>query len=219
MTNVAKLPDVATDIAVDTDGWASSSPRSSPLSSPALSSSRPIKRVPSPNHDERPEGVAPSLLVIHNISLPPGEFGGDAIEALFTNTLAHDSHPYFATLRELRVSSHFLIARDGTLVQFVACGLRAWHAGASSYEGRERCNDFSIGIELEGDDASAFAHRQYATLIALTDALTKRYPIEAAAGHSDIAPGRKTDPGPHFDWPFYLANIRSKLRSPRLAAR
>ncbi len=200
---MAKPRDIATHIAIDADGWASSS-----------SSSRSVRRAPSPNHDERPEGVMPSLLVIHNISLPPGEFGDGAIEALFTNTLDHESHPYYATLRGLRVSSHFLIARDGALVQFVACGLRAWHAGVSSFEGCEHCNDFSIGIELEGDDSSAFEHRQYATLIALTDALTKRYPIEAAAGHSDIAPCRKTDPGPYFDWTFYLAKIQPRLRAP-----
>ena len=199
MTNVAKRG--AIDIAIDADGWASSS-------------SQPIKRVPSPNHDERPEGVTASLLVIHNISLPPGEFGGQAIEALFTNTLAHDAHPYYAALRGLRVSSHFLIVRDGALVQFVGCKMRAWHAGSSSFEGREGCNDFSIGIELEGDDTTAFESSQYATLLALTDALTKRYRIEAAAGHSHIAPGRKTDPGPHFDWPFYLAKIHSRLRAP-----
>lgn len=194
------------DIAIDADGWASAS-------------SQPIKRVPSPNCDARPRGAKPSLLVIHNISLPPGEFGGGGIEALFTNVLDHDAHPYYATLRGLRVSAHFLVARDGALIQFVAGGRRAWHAGISSFEGRECCNDFSIGIELEGDDASAFEHGQYATLIALTDALTERYPIEAVAGHSDIAPGRKTDPGRHFDWPFYLAEIRSALRAPYLASR
>ena len=201
MTDLAKHG----GIVIDADGWASRSQMQ-----------RPIKRVPSPNRDERPDGCAPSLIVIHNISLPPGSFGGDAIEALFTNTLDCDAHPYYATLEDLRVSSHFLIRRDGALVQFVACGLRAWHAGASSFEGRERCNDFSIGIELEGDDASAFESAQYATLIALTDALSTRYPIAALAGHSEIAPGRKTDPGPHFDWPFYLAGMRSKLRAPSL---
>ena len=194
------------DIEFDTDGW-------------ATSSSHAIARVPSPNNDQRPEGVSPSLLVIHNISLPPGELGGDAIEALFTNTLAFDAHPYYGTLRGLCVSSHFLIARDGAMKQFVACGMRAWHAGVSSFEGRERCNDFSIGIELEGDDASAFERDQYATLIALTDALTNRYPIEAVAGHSDIAPGRKTDPGPHFDWRLYLSAIDSGIRAPCLPQR
>ena len=200
--NVAKRG----EIAFDADGWASGS-------------SHPIRRVPSPNHDERPEGVVPSLLVIHNISLPPGEFGGGAIEALFTNALDHDAHPCYTTLRGLRVSAHFLVARDGTLIQFVACDMRAWHAGVSSFEGRERCNDFSIGIELEGVDTSAFEPSQYATLTALTDALIKRYPIEAIAGHSDIAPGRKTDPGPHFDWPFYLAQIQSNIRVPYLVPR
>ncbi len=194
------------DVAIDAEGWTSSKRHA-------------VKRVLSPNHDERPEGVTPSLLVIHNISLPPGEFGGDAIEALFANTLAHDAHPYYATLRGLCVSSHFLIARDGALVQFVACDMRAWHAGASSFEGRERCNDFSIGIELEGDDASAFEQGQYATLIALTDALTRRYPIEAVAGHSDIAPGRKTDPGPRFDWRLYLVAIDSGIRAPCMSQR
>ena len=199
-----KTVDFAAAIAIEEDGWAS-----------ARSQARhPITRISSPNHDERPEGCAPSLIVIHNISLPPGAFGGDAIEALFTNTLAHDAHPYFASLVGLRVSSHFLIRRDGALVQFVACGLRAWHAGDSSFEGREGCNDFSIGIELEGDDTSAYEAGQYATLIALTDGLSARYPIAAVAGHSDIAPGRKTDPGPLFDWAFYLAGTRSRLHAP-----
>lgn len=193
-------------IALDSEGWASASPQ-------------PIRRVPSPNCDARPEGVTPSLLVIHNISLPPGEFGGGAIEALFTNALDHDAHRCYATLRGLRVSAHFLVDRDGTLTQFVACGMRAWHAGASSFEGRARCNDFSIGIELEGDDASAFEPGQYATLVALTEALATRYPIEAVAGHSDIAPGRKTDPGPRFDWLSYLAGTRSTLRAPYLKRR
>lgn len=194
------------DIAIDTEGWASSK-------DPA------IRRMPSPNQDLRPEGVTPSLLVIHNISLPPGEFGSGAIEALFTNTLACDAHPCYAVLRGLCVSAHFLIARDGALVQFVACGARAWHAGASSFEGRERCNDFSIGVELEGCDTSAFERRQYETLVALTDTLTKRYPIESVAGHSDIAPGRKSDPGPYFDWRLYLSKIRSRVRAPYLAPR
>ncbi len=192
-------------IAIDVEGW-------------AASKSQAIKRVPSPNQDERPEGVTPTLLVIHNISLPAGEFGGEAIEALFTNTLDHDAHPCYAALRGLRVSPHFLITRDGALVQFVACGMRAWHAGVSTFEGRERCNDFSIGIELEGDDTCAFEPRQYATLIGLTEALMKRYRLDAAAGHSDIAPGRKTDPGPHFDWPLYLAAMHPKLRAPHRAS-
>ncbi len=162
------------------------------------------RHAPSPNHEARPEGAVPTLVVVHNISLPPGEFGGGAIEALFLNRLDCDAHPYFdANLRGLRVSAHFLIRRDGELVQFVSCDARAWHAGVSNFLGRERCNDFSIGIELEGADDQPFEAAQYATLAALTRALAARYPVEAVAGHSDIAPGRKTDPGPHFDWPRY----------------
>ncbi|MGN6231774.1 MAG: 1,6-anhydro-N-acetylmuramyl-L-alanine amidase AmpD [Trinickia sp.] len=157
---------------------------------------------PSPNFEARPPGAVPTLIVIHNISLPPGQFGGTAIADLFLNRLDCDAHPYYdAHLRGLRVSSHFLIRRDGVLEQFVSCAQRAWHAGVSNFFGRERCNDFSIGIELEGDDASAFEAAQYETLAPLVAALCARYPVEALAGHSDIAPGRKTDPGPHFDWP------------------
>ncbi|KGD08211.1 1,6-anhydro-N-acetylmuramyl-L-alanine amidase AmpD [Burkholderia pseudomallei] len=159
------------------------------------------RREPSPNFEARPDGAAISLVVIHNISLPPGEFGGDAIVALFQNRLDCDAHPYYAAhLRGVRVSAHFLVRRDGALIQFVSCDARAWHAGASSFFGRERCNDFSIGIELEGADDVAFDARQYATLAALARALAARYPIDAFAGHEHIAPGRKTDPGPHFDW-------------------
>lgn len=155
----------------------------------------------SPNFEARPAGTVPTLVVVHNISLPPGEFGGRAIADLFLNRLDCDAHPYYdAHLRGLRVSSHFVILRDGTLEQFVSCDERAWHAGVSNFFGRERCNDFSIGIELEGADANPFEAAQYATLAALVGALVARYPIEALAGHSDIAPGRKTDPGPHFDW-------------------
>lgn len=157
--------------------------------------------LPSPNFEARPAGAVPTLIVVHNISLPPGEFGGSAIADLFLNRLDCDTHPYYgAHLRGLRVSAHFVIRRDGALEQFVSCDDRAWHAGVSSFFGRERCNDFSIGIELEGTDASAFETAQYATLAALVTALVAHYPIEALAGHSDIAPGRKTDPGPHFDW-------------------
>ena len=149
---------------------------------------------------------------MHNISLPPGIYGGHAIDALFTNTLDHALHPYYEGLRDLRVSSHFLIRRDGRLVQFVPCAARAWHAGVSSFAGRTRCNDFSIGIELEGDDHGPFDATQYATLIALTHALVARYPIAALAGHSEIAPGRKTDPGPYFDWPLLMATLDPALR-------
>ena len=159
------------------------------------------RALPSPNFEARPDGSTPSLIVIHNISLPPGEFGGAAIADLFLNRLDCDAHPYYdAHLRGLRVSSHFVIRRDGELEQFVSCDERAWHAGVSDFFGRTRCNDFSIGVELEGADDQPFEAAQYATLAALVAALDARYPLEALAGHSDIAPGRKTDPGPHFDW-------------------
>lgn len=156
--------------------------------------------VASPNCDKRPSGAAVELIVVHAISLPPGRFGGPAIEALFTNRLDPTGHPYFAGISHLRVSAHFLIRRDGELVQFVACDRRAWHAGASVWRGRERCNDFSIGIELEGNDQRRFMPVQYLVLAALAERICRRYPIADIVGHSDIAPGRKTDPGPHFDW-------------------
>lgn len=161
------------------------------------------RRCPSPNCDARPDGETPSLVVIHNISLPPGEFGGSAVEELFTNRLDWDAHPYYQGIRGLRVSAHFFIRRNGELVQFVPCTLRAWHAGASQWQGREQCNDFSIGIELEGSDTESFTDAQYETLAHLTQALQSAYPIADIAGHCDIAPGRKTDPGPCFDWPRY----------------
>jgi AmpD protein len=157
--------------------------------------------VASPNHDERPADASISLVVVHGISLPPGRFRGDGIERLFTNRLDPLAHPYFATIAALRVSAHFLIRRDGRLVQFVPCTRRAWHAGESSWRGLSRCNDFSVGIELEGADDVPYDGRQYATLARLVRALRRRYPIEDVVGHSDIAPGRKTDPGPAFDWP------------------
>ncbi len=140
------------------------------------------------------------MLIVHNISLPPGEFGGDYIEALFTNRLDCGAHPYFEQLRGLRVSAHFLIRRDGSLVQFVPTLARAWHAGISVFNGRERCNDFSIGIELEGSDFTDFCDAQYVSLAALTHALIARHPICAVRGHEHVAPGRKTDPGPYFQW-------------------
>jgi AmpD protein len=167
-------------------------------------------RIVSPNCDARPPGEAITLIVVHNISLPPGEFGGDAIVRLFTNTLDVAADPYFATIATLRVSSHFLIRRDGALVQFVSCGERAWHAGESTWRGRARCNDFSIGIELEGTDALPYTTRQYATLGRLVRALRRRYAIEDVVGHSDIAPGRKTDPGPAFDWPRFRRMLARK---------
>jgi AmpD protein len=165
------------------------------------------RQVYSPNQDERPAGTRVSLLVIHGISLPPGRFGSDAVERLFTNTLDCDSHPGFHALRGLRVSAHFLIRRTGELVQFVACDRRAWHAGASRWAGRERCNDFSIGVELEGADSVPYTAAQYARLARLTRILRTRYPISDIAGHCDIAPGRKTDPGPSFDWQRYRSLI------------
>lgn len=161
----------------------------------------------SPNFDARPADAAIELLVIHNISLPPGEFGGTAIAELFCNRLDCDAHPYYADLVDLHVSAHFLIDRHGAITQFVSCRDRAWHAGVSSFEGRARCNDFSIGIELEGSDALPFGDAQYAALAALARTLCAAYPLRAVRGHSDIAPGRKTDPGARFDWPRLLAAL------------
>lgn len=158
------------------------------------------RQLPSPNCDQRPGDEPPSLIVIHNISLPPGEFGGSAVEELFTNRLDWDAHPYYQGIRGLEVSAHFFIRRDGELIQFVPCSMRAWHAGASSWCGRERCNDFSIGIELEGSDELPFTEAQYASLAELTRTLKETYPVTGIVGHADIAPGRKTDPGPYFDW-------------------
>jgi N-acetyl-anhydromuramoyl-L-alanine amidase len=160
-------------------------------------------QIPSPNWDLRPAGEAVSLLVIHNISLPPGEFGGDGIIRLFTNTLDCGAHPYYETLRGVRVSSHLLIRRAGELIQFVPCACRAWHAGASSWKGRERCNDFSLGVELEGADDVPYTDVQYRRLAEVTSVLKRLYPIGDIVGHADIAPGRKTDPGPAFDWARY----------------
>jgi N-acetyl-anhydromuramoyl-L-alanine amidase len=157
-------------------------------------------QVASPNCDNRPDDTPISLIVVHGISLPPGQFGGNAIERLFTNRLDPAADPAFAAIATLRVSAHYLVRRDGTLVQFVPCTLRAWHAGESAWRGRVRCNDFSVGVELEGDDDIAYEPVQYATLGRLTRALRRRYPIVDIVGHSDIAPGRRTDPGAAFDW-------------------
>jgi AmpD protein len=154
----------------------------------------------SPNADARPGGELPSLLVVHNISLPPFEYGGDAIERLFTNRIDPAASPFFAAIAPLRVSSHFLIRRDGELLQFVSVFERAWHAGASHYAGRERCNDFSVGVELEGCDFEPFSEAQYRSLVGLSAALRDALPLTALVGHEDIAPGRKTDPGAFFDW-------------------
>jgi len=159
-----------------------------------------IRFLPSPNCDERPAGAAPELLVIHNISLPPGEFVGDGIIDLFMNRLDPSAHPYYATIAQLKVSAHFLVRRDGELIQFVPCAKRAWHAGESAWRGRSRCNDFSVGVELEGADDQPFADIQYAELAPLITALQRAYGELEIVGHSDIAPARKTDPGPCFDW-------------------
>lgn len=159
-----------------------------------------VRQVGSPNCDERPDGSAIELVVIHSISLPPGEFGGDGVVRLFTNSLDPDSHPYYPAIHQMKVSAHFFVRRDGGLIQFVPCARRAWHAGVSQWRGRERCNDFSIGIELEGGDEVPFEAAQYDSLNRLLTILRGTYPIAAVCGHADIAPGRKTDPGPCFDW-------------------
>lgn len=169
-----------------------------------------VNQLPSPNHDDRPAHCPVDLLVVHNISLPPGEFGGGFVEQLFCNQLDCSRHPYFERLRDLKVSSHLLIDRQGEVTQFVPFHKRAWHAGESSFEGRSRCNDFAIGIELEGVDDSPFSDAQYEQLIAITRTLLDTYPqmnSHRITGHSDIAPGRKTDPGPAFDWPRYIAAL------------
>ena len=165
--------------------------------------------IASPNADEREPGTAVELLVIHSISLPPGEFGGPGIIDLFTNRLDAAAHPYYREIAGLRVSSHFLVRRNGEVIQFVPCSKRAWHAGASSWQGRSRCNDFSVGIELEGADELPFEDAQYQQLARLARALMTVYPIAASVGHCDIAPGRKTDPGPHFDWARYRRMVEA----------
>jgi AmpD protein len=173
------------------------------------------RRVPSPHHNERAAPDDISLLVVHGISLPPGEFGGPFIDDLFMGRLDPDAHPYFAGIHQLRVSAHCLIRRDGELVQYVPFGARAWHAGVSSWQGREACNDFSIGIELEGTDETPYTEAQYRALASLTRAISGRYPAithEKVVGHCDIAPGRKTDPGASFQWDHLrqLLNLESK---------
>lgn len=173
----------ASDFDIDEDGWGAAVPR-----------------IASPNFDERPAGENVSLIIVHAISLPPGHFGGEGITRLFTNTLEVAAHPYYAEISHLRVSAHFLIRRDGALIQYVSCNKRAWHAGMSSWKNRERCNDYSIGIEVEGCDDVVFAEAQYVCLSRLIRALIARYPIDSVVGHSDVAPGRKTDPGPCFEW-------------------
>jgi len=155
---------------------------------------------PSPNHNARPPASAVSLVVVHSISLPPGQYGSDAIERLFTNRLDWSAHPYFESIRGLQVSAHFVIRRSGQLLQFVSCDRRAWHAGASSWRGRDNCNDYSIGVELEGLEGERFKAAQYARLVVLLRALSRRYAIDAVVGHEHVAPMRKHDPGKGFDW-------------------
>ena len=162
-----------------------------------------VRLLPSPNFNDRPDPADISLLVIHNISLPPGKFGTPYIADLFLNQLDLGADPWFACLDGLKVSAHFLIDRTGFITQFVSCNMRAWHAGVSNFEGREQCNDFSLGIELEGTDTQAYTEEQYQALDCLTEALKARYPLRAVQGHCHIAPIRKTDPGPYFDWARY----------------
>lgn len=174
-----------------------------------------VRQVLSPHFDERPAGAAIDLLLIHGISLPPGEFGGPWIDRLFTGNLPPDAHPYFREVAALRVSSHVVVHRTGEIVQYVPFGKRAWHAGASQYQGRSACNDFSIGIELEGTDDTPYEDVQYKTLVGLIEALLAAYPTlsrERIAGHSDVAPGRKTDPGPAFDWARLRGSLHSEAR-------
>ena len=173
---------------------------------------RRARSVLSPNFGPRPDGAVVDLVVLHSISLPPGQFGGDGIERLFTNRLDWTAHPYYETIRGLAVSAHFVVRRDGELLQFVSCDERAWHAGRSSWRGREGCNDFSIGIELEGLEGEAFDDRQYPVLAALVDSVASRYPIVDVAGHEHVAPGRKADPGAGFDW----ARLRRSVRAAAL---
>jgi AmpD protein len=169
-----------------------------------------VRRVPSPNCDERPAGSGISLVVIHGISLPPGEYGGGHVDRLFTNTLDASAHPYFAKVCGLRVSAHLFVDRRGRITQYVPFQLRAWHAGESSFDGRAACNDFSIGIELEGCDEQPYEPRQYAVAASIVKALMGRWPAIGArnvVGHSDVAPGRKTDPGPAFDWSDFRGRL------------
>lgn len=178
---------------IDTDGWCEQA-----------------RRVPSPHHNERASQDDISLLVVHGISLPPGQFGGPWIDDLFLGRLDPDAHPYFADIHQLKVSAHCLIRRDGELVQYVPFGARAWHAGVSSWEGREACNDFSIGIELEGTDEAPYSDAQYKVLAGLSRAISRHYPsitAERIVGHCDIAPGRKSDPGESFEWDRYKSLI------------
>jgi len=182
---------------------------------------RGVRQVASPNHDSRPAGVEADLIVVHGISLPPGEYGGPWIDRLFTNTLPADEHPYFAEIIALRASSHLLVARDGAVTQYVRFTDRAWHAGKSIFEGREACNDFSVGVELEGTDTLPYEAAQYEALAQVVAVLCAAYPRlspDRLVGHSDIAPGRKTDPGPAFDWPRARRLIAAAAPAPAAPA-
>jgi len=175
------------------------------------------KHIPSPNFNDRPDCNDISLLVVHNISLPPGEFGSCDVENFFLNQLDSNAHPYFQQIASLRVSAHCFIRRDGQIIQFVAFGKRAWHAGRSTYDGRPECNDYSIGVELEGTDITPYTEQQYKALAELTVELIKEYPLlnkNRITGHSDIAPGRKTDPGPAFDWQYFGGLLRHEASLP-----
>jgi AmpD protein len=169
---------------------------------------RGARRCESPNHGPRPPGAEVSLALLHSISLPPGEYGGDGVERLFTNRLDWDAHPYYQGIRGLQVSAHFFIRRGGETLQFVSCDERAWHAGRSSWQGRDNCNDYSIGIELEGLEGETFEAAQYGALAGVLRAVAARYPLTAVAGHEHVAPGRKLDPGPGFDWAALRATLQ-----------
>jgi AmpD protein len=166
-----------------------------------------LRRISSPNYDARPAGEKINLLIIHSISLPPERFEGMAVTQLFTNTLNCDEHPYYEKLRGVRVSAHFFIRRNGEIIQFVSCNQRAWHAGVSQWWGKTRCNDFSLGIEMEGSDSVGYTDKQYQKLVYLTRRLCRAYPIAEIVGHADVAPGRKTDPGPYFDWNHFKTSL------------
>lgn len=165
------------------------------------------RRLDSPNFGPRPAAAVVDLLVLHSISLPPGRYGGDEVQRLFTNTLDWNTHPYFKSIEGMQVSSHFYIRRNGELWQFVSCDARAWHAGVSSYRGRENCNDDSVGIELEGLEGDTFEAAQYETLASLCAALAQAYPVRYIAGHEHVAPGRKADPGPGFQWAWLQQSL------------
>jgi len=175
---------------------------------------RAARRVRSPNFDARPPGSAVTLAVVHSISLPPGRYGGDAVQRLFTNRLDIGDDPYYAQLEGLQVSSHFFVRREGATIQFVSCDQRAWHAGASCWRGRERCNDWSVGIELEGLEGGRFEPAQYRALARLLRALARRYPIGEVVGHEHVAPGRKRDPGQRFDWRGLARQLDSRIETP-----